>query len=198
MTGYDDLAEDPEPDELRITATHEAGHFVMAVMVGGMPRSVSIAPGGGRYGARSAGHCGGGNGGFVAYGRVCDAMWAIAGEVAVDALLGIDTDPEALESDYRTAEHALAPLADPDKAWGLADDLARRIIGFARVRGAITDVADWLQATTTPTQEELAAMYNRTHDRIGFLRRRVYGWIEERLGEEAHTLYLTGYGLGDP
>ncbi len=183
-----------EADELRMTALHEAGHFVMSAIVGGMPRSVTIAP---EVGA--LGHCGGADPGPSAISRLCGAMHALAGGIACD-YLGDDYDWLGVDGDIAEARALLgvpflgagfagdAPFADIDWAMDVAETMTRRIMSYRRVLKAVLSVTDWLLVTTAPSEDEIAGKYCEISRRVGFLRRTVYHWIASLLGDRTREV----------
>lgn len=163
-----------DADELRMTAIHEAGHFVMSAIVGGMPRTVTIAKNDDYLGM-----CGGYDNSPTPTGAILYAMHSLAGAIACDYYgdyedwLGSDADIKGTVEKLREYYDPIEPVLER------AEHMTRRIMTDRRVGRAIDEVAEWLFVTITPTDDDIADKHVAISRRIGFLRNKVYRWIED-------------------
>lgn len=135
LARYIDLfGEATAADEMLSTAYHEAGHFVMAELLGGAAKSVSIRP-------DSSGVIGRSGGGF-SYSTVRDVLMSLAGSIGHEIGLGFDDDEGA------TADHACVDAQlkqkyndQADKYRSILDKLARDILETPQVASKLKEVA---------------------------------------------------------
>lgn len=186
MINDTDIAQHGE--ETCVTAIHEAGHFVMAILINGsLPRSLSIKPSGYSLGRISgAGHFSTGLD-FVSVTTNAqraavrmDVLMLIAGPVAESVEFG-DNGDDGWTGDYQAMREYLAALGDDfDEVYWDYWRFAYKLMMYKRPRRAIRLIVDrLLEHGELDCSNGLYELYDDTIKVLGDYYKRAYAKIDK-------------------